>query len=742
MHPLLERQIKKSLREGSPEQLSEELAQLFEMISQTYVQADSDYLLFERALELTSEELLTANDELRAQQAALEREVDNRTAQLLDTNTELRVEVAERAVVEQALRESDQRYRALAQYSPTGIFHSDPEGHTLYVNEAWSAITGLTLEQARGDGWRNAIHPADRDFKVSEWDDAMKMQRPMRGREYRLLKPDGSVVWVEGYAVPLLNDTGEILGYVGSIYDITAQKESEEIIRESEEKYRTLFEQSHDVIYISTVDGRFLDINPAGVKLFGFGSREELLAADLTHELYVDPTERDQLVQRLLQEGSVHAVELHLKDRAEHPITVLASINVVTDANGEATAFRGILHDITETKKLERELRQSQKMEAIGRLAGGVAHDFNNLLTAVIGYADLISMTLPSGSPLNRYAEEIKAVSRRGAALTNQLLSFSRRKAVAPRVISVNESVRDMRELLSRLIAKDIELVTELGAEDDCIRADSTQLEQIIINLVINARDAMPSGGLLRISTSSFDRQKLRESRRSLSGDGPWIRLAVSDTGSGIPEAIQDQIFEPFFSTKDERKGTGLGLSTVYGAVQQNRGSIYLSSRIGLGSTFEIFFPLVDERPEAQTEEAAPIEDLHGSETVLIAEDEPAVRSLIVNLLVQQGYHVLAAENGEQALELARSYSGKIDLLISDIVMPKLNGIDLARTLRNEMEDLRIGLLTGYTQSETVLETVCDFYLMKPFAPNVLALRARQILDNGPARFHGETSAC
>ncbi len=727
MHPLLERQLEKTLAELK--QRPPQLEALLAMVSRAYVQSDLKRDLLERTLELTSEELLTANDELRAQQIALEREVDSRTAELIDTNTELRVEVAERAAIEQALRESDQRYRALAEYSPIGIFHSDPEGRTLYVNKAWSDITGLTLEEAQGDGWRDAIHPADRDFKVAEWNDAVEKQRPLRGREYRMLKSDGSIVWVEGYAVPLLNDTGEILGYVGSIYDITARKQTDETVRESEEKYRTLFEHSHDVIYISTVDGRFIDINPAGVKLFGFQSRAELLAADLGRDLYFDPDERKQLVERLMEQGSVQAVELHLKDRNERPITVLASINAVRDAKGEITAFRGILHDITETKQLERELRQSQKMEAVGRLAGGVAHDFNNLLTAVMGYADLISMSLPEGSPLARHAEEIKAVSKRGAALTSQLLSFSRRKAVAPKVVSVNESVADMEELLSRLIANAVDLVTELDAKEDFIRADPTQLEQIIINLVINARDAMPSGGILRISTQSLDAAAPLDTRHLLAGTGPWIRLAVSDTGSGIPEEIQDKIFEPFFTTKEDSKGTGLGLSTVYGAVQQNGGSIYLSSRIGLGTTFEIFFPTVGEKPEAVGEETTPMADLHGSETVLIAEDEPAVRSLLTNVLRQQGYRVLTAENGEQALELARSYPGTIDLLISDVVMPKLNGIDLARTLRKEIQDIRIGLITGYSESETALETVCDFYLVKPFAPKMLALRARQALD-------------
>ncbi|MFQ5525820.1 MAG: PAS domain S-box protein [Thermoanaerobaculia bacterium] len=739
LHSLLERQIKKTLScLGEP---SPELEELLNLINDTYEQDDLDRELLERALELTSEELLAANDELRAQRAALKREVDTRTAELVDTSTELRVEAAERAVIEQALRESDQRYRAFAEYSPTGIFHSDAAGQTLYVNKAWSEITGLSLEEALGDGWQSAIHPADRNFKVTEWNEAMEMQLPMRGREYRILRPNGSIVWVEGYAVPLLDDQAEILGYVGSIYDISAQKEALEIVRESEEKYRTLFEQSHDVIYISTLDGRFIDINPAGVQLFGFDTREELLEADLGRDLYVDPKDREQLVEVLLEKGSVQAVELNLKTRGGRPLVVMASINNVLDDEGHVTAFRGILHDITETKQLERELRQSQKMEAVGRLAGGVAHDFNNLLTAVIGYADLISMTLPQGSSVGRHADEIKAVSKRGAALTHQLLSFSRRQAVAPKIVSVNESVADMKTLLSRLIAKDVELVTELDAADDFIKADPTQLEQIIINLVINARDAMPDGGILRISTSIVEGKAPADKRHSLTGSGPWVRLSVSDTGSGIPEEIQDQIFEPFFSTKADTKGTGLGLSTVYGAVQQNSGSIYVSSRIGLGTSFEIFFPTVEERPEEIGLETTPVGELKGSETVLVAEDEPAVRSLLTNLLVQQGYHVLAAENGEEALELARSYSGRIDLLLSDIVMPKLNGIDLARRLREEIPEIRIGLLTGYTQSETVLETVCDFYLIKPFAPKLLAQRARQILDMDSSDAERRTSA-
>ncbi len=692
-HELLERQIRETL--GSPAGLAPEVQRLLDQVSEAYDKLDAERARAERVL----------RDELE------------RLSELLKTSSETRG----------ALYESRQRYQALTDNSPIGIFHSDTEGKTVYVNRAWCELTGLTEEEALADSWRTVLHPEDRARKLSEWSVLIDHHQPIGGDQYRLLRRDGRTVWVEGYAVPLRGDDGRVVGYIGSIYDISGHKEAERIRRTSEERYRALFEQSHDVIYTSTIEGRFLDVNQAGVELFGYGSKEELLEADLGTTIYRDPADRELLVQELLDSGMVRAHELRLKTRDSRPLTVLASIQAVTDDTGNPVEFRGILHDVTETKHLERQLGHSQKMEAIGRLAGGVAHDFNNLLTAILGYSDLIRQDHADESVTALHAGEIRSVAKRGAALTQQLLAFSKRQRTEPRVLEVNRTVEDLRELLARLIGEDVDLRTELDSEAGTIEADPSQIEQILVNLAVNARDAMPGGGILTLTSQRIER--LDDPKYGDLAGGPWVRLAVRDTGSGIPDEALDKIFEPFYTTKPDGRGTGLGLATVYGAVQQNGGRILVDSSRGQGTTFEILLPAsnasaTDEEPEVQEE--APTA---GHETVLLAEDEPAVRSLLKNALVRNGYRVLTAANGAEALEIARAENGSLRLLVSDVVMPKLNGIDLARAVRAENGAIRIVLLTGYAEDQTALEEVSDSLLIKPFAPQELARKARELLD-------------
>jgi PAS domain S-box-containing protein len=730
IHDLLRRQLRKVLANG--EALPESLEPLLEIVSEAYHQADLDRDLLERALELTSEELLEANDRLRADARQLEVKVAERTKALEETNRTLENQVNERRAAQQAHREVQQRYRALAEHSPTGIFHSNALGETLYVNEAWCRITGLSKEAAMGDGWMDAIHPSDRRAKTAEWSHLVNGGQGLSGGEYRILRPNGDVVWAEGYAVELKDDTGQVTGFVGSVHDITEHKLAEEIIRESEERYRTLFEQSSDCIYISSPEGRFIDINQAGLDLLGFESKQSALTTEIPM-LYSDPKDRQALLDELEAKGSVSARELNLIRRDDSTITVIASITTVRNNDGPVHTMRGILRDVTETRLLEQQLRQGQKMEAIGRLAGGVAHDFNNLLTAIIGYSDLLAMSLPAETPLQQNAKEIKSIARRGAALTKQLLAFSRRQVVAPKNLLLNSVIDDLRSLLERLIGEDVELITDLDPDLGQVLADPTQIEQIIVNLAINGRDAMPNGGTLAISTDAYDSHAKQEPRYAGLAPGKYARLTVTDEGTGIDPKIQDRIFEPFFSTKAETQGTGLGLSTVYGAVQQAGGQVYLASEMGHGATFEVLLPEVSVQVEETPEKPTALSTQGGSETILIAEDEPTVRQFLASLLAAQGYSVLVACDGLEALHMARGHDGQIDLLLSDVVMPKMNGIELAQRLRGEMAHLKILLVTGYSENQAALREVGDAYLQKPFAPQALTKCLRQLLDTTSA---------
>ncbi len=733
MHKLLERQLKK--RFGSIAQVPPELADFVAAVGQAYEQADADRQLLERSLDLTSDELLEANAALRLDREELEKRVAERTAELLAVNRSLEREISERQAVEDRLRASEQRFQALAEHSPTGIFHADEAGRTVYVNRAWCEIAGLGPEEALGEEWQRALHPGDRERLVTQWRDAVAVGGTVQAGEYRMLRPDGSECWVVGQAVPLLSDRGQVAGYVGTVADITERRKAEEAIRTSEQKYRRLFEESRDTIYIATPEGRMLDINPAGVRMFGYPSREEMLEVDLGEQIYLRPEDRTRMLQSLTVRGFVEDLELEVRTKDGRRLTVLASASADRDQRGRVVAVRGLMRDVTGQRDLERQLRQAQKMEAVGRLAGGVAHDFNNLLTAIIGYSDLLAMAVPDDSPLRRHTDEIKAAAKRGADLTRQLLAFGRRQVLALETLDLNRSVSAIEKLLRRVIGEDIELISELDAELGAVQADPNQIEQVLLNLGINARDAMPEGGVLTLRTANiaFD----AEATAAPAGlePGSYVLLEVEDTGVGIPETIRDQIFEPFFTTKPRGKGSGLGLSTVYGIVRQSGGQIVVDSSRGRGSRFRIFLPRVTEEQPPSSEPRETVTGLPGgSETVFLVEDEPAVRDFLRGLLERLGYSVLTASDGEEALEVAARSERPIDLLLSDVVMPRMNGVELARRLAYARPGLRVLLMSGYTEKPEPLADDApgagdiDF-LHKPFSSGALAQRLRELLE-------------
>ncbi len=533
----------------------------------------------------------------------------------------------------------------------------------------------------------------------------------------------------------------EVVGRVWSFRDVTKRTRAETALRQSEAHFRSLVENAPYGIYRSTTDGRLLAVNPALVKLLGYGSEDELLVADLATQIYHDPAERDRLIAEQGQRPWIQEVEARWKRKDGSPVRVRLSGRTVVNERGQMDGFEGFVEDVTAKELLEQQLRQAQKMEAVGRLAGGVAHDFNNLLTVILGSADMLLSELGSNDPHGAEASAIKRAATRAAALTHQLLAFSRRQALAPKVLDVNVVVADAAKLLRRLIGEDIELATISRAGAGRVRVDPSQLEQVLMNLVVNARDAMPEGGNITIETDVVELDSQYASTRPAVVPGRYVMVAVSDTGVGMDRETQTHLFEPFFTTKELGKGTGLGLATVYGIVKQSGGYIWVYSEPGQGATFKIYLPVVAEPAAAPTEDERVPSRLDGSETILLVEDEETVRALALRVLARRGYTLLEAADGEEALRKASEHLGPIHLLMTDVIMPRMTGRELARHLTEARAELKVLYASGYTDDAVFRHGVLEpgtAFLQKPFTPDALARTVREVID-GPVRASAES---
>lgn len=517
-------------------------------------------------------------------------------------------------------------------------------------------------------------------------------------------------------------------------YEIEERAAAERVIGESEERYRSLFASSKDAIYISTPDGRLVDINPAGVELFGYDSAEELLMVDVGRDLYRHREDRQRFLKTVDREGFVRDGELEIVRKDGEVINVLDTTTVVRDEAGEVIAYRGILRDVTTQRRLERELRQVQKMDAVGRLAGGVAHDFNNLLTAIFAYAEQLRRSLHEEDHRRAYVDSIADAAERGSALTSRLLAVGRRQVLRPVPLEINAVIGEMRGLLRQVIPEDVELLTDLDPDVGLVRIDQTQFEQVVLNLAMNAGDAMPDGGRLtmRSSRCRVGGTWLEDAPALEPGD--YVRLTVEDTGTGISDSVREHIFEPFFTTKSAEHGTGLGLATVYSAVRECGGLVEVSSELGEGSAFDVYLPVYPGTLEQAAPESRPDVKIVGSENLLLVEDDPSVRVVLKEYLEDHGYSVLTAVDGESGLEVARSSGASVDLVLTDVVMPKMNGIELARVLRSETPEIKVLLISGHTRDrkrvvEESLSSSSFSFLQKPFTPQTLATKIRELLD-------------
>jgi PAS domain S-box-containing protein len=502
-----------------------------------------------------------------------------------------------------------------------------------------------------------------------------------------------------------------------------AVAEREAGLRESEERFRTMTESAVDGVVTADAEGRIVSWNRGAHAIFGYAA-EDVLGTPLTR-LFAER------YRGVLQEGLGRTLEVHGLTRGGQEFPSELSLASWETRHG---SFRtAIIRDVTERKQLEEQFRQAQKMQSIGRLAGGVAHDFNNLLTVIRGHADLMLRGLEPADPLHHRFSVIQEAATHAAQLTRQLLAFSRKQVLEPRILDLNAVVADVEPMLRRLIGEDVELVSMPAPDLGTVEADPGQMVQIILNLAVNARDAMPQGGKLTVETDNVELDEEYASRHADARPGPYVMLAVSDTGIGMDEGVRSHIFEPFFTTKEPGTGTGLGLATIYGIVKQSNGNIEVYSEPGRGATFKIYLPRVDKAAE-RVVAAAPPGEQRGSETILLVEDDEMVRTLTCELLKEWGYTVLEARHGEDALDISQRYHGPIHLLLTDVVMPRMGGRDLASRLYTRRPQTKVLFMSGYTTDAIVHHGMLDArvpFLPKPITVNALVSKVREVLDDG-----------
>jgi len=641
--------------------------------------------------------------------------------------------IEERKIGEQALRDAEMRFRALVEQSLVGIYMLEgPEARITYVNPKAAAIFGYTPGEIVG---MRAMDVAIDEDKAAITEN---VRRRVAGEEssirytYRGRHKNGEIREVEVHG--LMTEFAGRPAILGVLVDVTQRKRAEHALRQAEEKYREIFDHAVVGIFQTTPDGRYLSANTALARMYGFDSPEELIATntDIAKQEYVDPTRREEYKRILDEKGVVRdfVIEIYRKDGSHG--WVLENARAVRDPEGRVIYYEGTQQDITERKHLEAQYEQAQKMEAVGRLAGGIAHDFNNILGVILGYTEISQNHLEESNPVTQHMARIKQAADRAAILTRQLLAFSSKQVVFPRVLDMNKVVRNLTDMLRPLVGEDVTISFEPGVDLWRIKADPGQIEQILMNLGVNSRDAMPSGGRIMVETKNVTLDQMYAQEHSPVMPGPYVMLSFTDTGCGIAPENLERIFEPFFTTKSPGKGTGLGLATVYGIVKQNNGFIWVYSEPDRGTVFKIYFPRVEEKESITVETEAEAASEGGSETILVVEDEDALRSAAVMLLQSDGYNVLKADGAATAVTLAQNYPGKIDLVLTDVIMPSMSGVELGEQLKKLRPGIRVLYMSGYAgdQLGAYGQFASDAGLLeKPFTRKSLLKKVRAALD-------------
>ena len=623
----------------------------------------------------------------------------------------------------ETLRNQEARLRVLVERMPAVMWTTDADFQITFSAGAGFAAPSWHPNQTLG-------------ISLSEYMQTDDSQSPLLAAHLRALAGESAnceIVWngrTFEVCVEPLRDSGErIVGCIGTALHAPGRQQAEEALRSSEARYRSLFEGVVHGLYRVSVDGQFFEVNGALAAMLGYDSPNEVVKLNVAN-LHADQEERSRLVQKWVNTERIED-EVNWNRRNGEIIRVRLSGRPLTDQQGVVQGFEFIAEDVTERRALEGQLRQAQKIEAVGQLAGGLAHEFNNFLGIILGYSELMSVEAGGNECLCRQIAEIKAATQRASSMTHQLLAFGRKQLMEPKVLDLNSAVWETQKLLHRLLPANIDVVPVLSSTLGRVKADPGQVQQVLINLVINARDAMPKGGKVVIETAMADLDEVSVSKHVGLPPGTYVTMSVSDTGGGMDDETSSRVFEPFFTTKEPGKGTGLGLSTVYGIVKQSGGYITVNSAVGKGTTFRIYLPLVQPADEeTNVTPSSPIEQ-SGGETILVVEDETTLRRLLCFLLERQGYKVYEARDGAEAVEIFRQQTSAIHLVVSDITMPRMGGIELKRKATALRPDVKFLFMSG--DSEEVIEQVqtvaqtCAF-LEKPFLPQDLVSKVQGLL--------------
>ena len=631
----------------------------------------------------------------------------------------------------EALRNQHEMLNAIVEGTTAAIYVKDLEGRYQLMNSAGVTLVGKRLDEIVGKKDSDLFLPESAG-EIMARDQEMLRSGLVSTYEEEISRGSATRTFLTTKG-PLRDAQGRVSGIVGSSLDITERYRAIEALAESEERFRTIFDGSPIGMAVIGTDGRIVASNLACRQMLSL--KEEDMAGVAVFDELTHPDDRAGDAQRFQQliRGEIEYDRREKRYILRDGRRVFADLHLflVRDKKGAARYLIGIAVDISERKSLETQLRQAQRMETIGRLAGGVAHDFNNLLMVIKGYCDLLIERGGNGDGMPQL-ERISKAADQAASLTQQLLAFSRRQVMQPKVFNLNTLVWNAEQMLSRLISENVEMVTVTAKNLGAIKADPGQIEQVILNLVINARDAMPNGGTLTLETANIELDKSYAQGHLGAVPGSYIMLAVTDNGLGMDDETQARIFEPFFTTKELGKGTGLGLSMVYGIVKQSGGYIWVHSAVGKGSSFRVYLPRVFENEQELAPSQPVSQSLAGKETILLVEDDPLVRGLAQEILKSRGYSVLVAERPEAALEICRQHAGRIDLVLTDVIMPGMNGRDMADEILAMRPEVGVLFMSGYTDTVAVRNGNSGkrtSFLQKPFSPTVLGRKVREMLD-------------
>ncbi len=644
---------------------------------------------------------------------------------------DLESEILVRKETEAALRESDARHRAVFENAAVGIDLVDSDGGFLQVNGCFTEMLGYTQDELLNLTFFDISHPDDVEVSRINHEKMVRGETESYRFEKRYVRKDGDVLWADVSVSPVRGPEGVHLTTVGVIADITDRKRTEQALRESEQQYRSLFEDSIDGVYSVLRDGTITDANAAFCELFGYMAAE-MIGKDI-RELYLDPADRPKFQKEIEKHGFVkdYEIKFRKRDGTEVDCLLSASVHLVKDKG--IRGYRGIVRDLTARKALQRQLLQAQKMEAVGTLAGGIAHDFNNLLQVVSGYSELVLADEDLADHLKEHVERILLAERDGADLVKRLLTFSRKTETKPLYLNLNQRIIQTSKFLKRTIPKMVDIEMILAEDLASVHADPNQMDQVLMNLAVNARDAMPDGGHLTIETSNVFLDEEFTQTHPGSMPGEYVLLSVTDTGYGMDKETLEHMFEPFYTTKETGRGTGLGLAMVYGIVKQHGGYNACWSEPGQGTTFKIYLPAVI--PETQHDKpvitAVP---QGGTETILLVDDEEFIRDLGKRILERSGYKVITASNGNEALDLYKREMERVSLVILDFIMPEMSGTQCLEKLLKIDPQVKALIASGFTvtgDAKNLLDAKAKGLVPKPFDIRDLLHSVRDVLD-GP----------